>query len=89
MVFAGVYPEDSSQYDLLRVALEKLTLNDASISVHPENSAALGAGFRCGFLGVLHLDVVMTRLDQEYKLQVIVSFPVASGGIHERCSRRV
>jgi len=75
MVFSGVYPEVSSEYDALRAALNKLTLNDASIDVQPEVSAALGTGFRCGFLGLLHLDVVMSRIKQEYNLEVVVTPP--------------
>jgi len=95
MVYAGVYAVDSSQYENLRNALDKLTLNDASVSVTPETSAALGAGFRCGFLGVLHLDVVMTRLQQEYKLEVLATSPTVpyevthSGGTVQTISNPV
>ena len=75
MVFAGVYPTESSQFDLLRDAIEKLTLNDASVSTEKKSSTALGLGFRCGFLGLLHMDVFKQRLEQEYNLSVIVTAP--------------
>ncbi|MCL5436331.1 MAG: translation elongation factor 4 [Candidatus Dependentiae bacterium] len=75
MVFAGIYPIDSSDFDLLRDAIEKLTLNDASVSVEKTSSAALGMGFQCGFLGLLHMDVFKQRLEQEYGLEVIATAP--------------
>jgi len=75
MVFAGIYPVDSSQFDELRDAIEKLTLNDASVSVEKKTSAALGLGFRCGFLGLLHMDVFKQRLEQEYDISAIVTAP--------------
>lgn len=75
MVFAGIYPVESSEFDLLRDAIEKLTLNDASVSVEKTSSAALGLGFQCGFLGLLHMDVFKQRLEQEYGLAVIATAP--------------
>lgn len=75
MVFAGIYPVDASDFDLLRDAIEKLTLNDASVSVEKTNSTALGLGFQCGFLGLLHMDVFKQRLEQEYGLSVIATVP--------------
>ena len=75
MVFAGIYPIDSEDFENLREAIEKLTLNDASVSVEKKTSAALGIGFRCGFLGLLHMDVFKQRLEQEYGLLVIATAP--------------
>lgn len=75
MVFAGVYPVESSQYENLKDAVEKLTLNDPSVHVEKESSTALGFGFRCGFLGLLHLDVFKQRLEQEYDLAIITTAP--------------
>ncbi len=75
MVFAGTYPVESTDFELLRDAIEKLTLNDASVTVTKTTSVALGLGFRCGFLGLLHMDVFTQRLDQEYNLAVIATSP--------------
>lgn len=74
-VYAGLFPVSSDDFEAFRVALEKLSLNDSSLFYEPENSQALGFGFRCGFLGMLHMEIIQERLEREYDLDLITSSP--------------
>jgi GTP-binding protein LepA len=84
MVFAGLFPTDSEQYQVLKESLEKLQLNDASLVYEPENSAALGFGFRCGFLGLLHMEIVQERLEREFRLDLITTAPTVEYRVYLR-----
>jgi len=89
MVFSGLYPVDADEYEELRGAMEKLQLNDASVSFEPESSVALGFGFRCGFLGLLHMEIIQERLDREFDVDVITTVPNVSYIVYTKKGERI
>ena len=84
MVFAGVFPREGDDFAALREAMDRLKLNDASLSYEPEHSEALGFGFRCGFLGLLHLEIFQERLSREFNLNLIVTVPSVAYKVFKR-----
>lgn len=89
MVFAGVYPIDTEDFEDLRSSIEKLQLNDASLTFEPETSVALGSGFRCGFLGMLHMEIVQERLDREFNINVITTVPNVSYWVYTKKGEKI
>jgi len=89
MVFAGIYPVDTEDFEELRSSMEKLQLNDASLTYQPESSAALGFGFRCGFLGMLHMEIIQERLEREFNMTVITTVPNVSYYAHTRSGEKL
>ena len=89
MVFAGIYPVDTEDFEELRNSMEKLQLNDASLTYAPESSAALGFGFRCGFLGMLHMEIVQERLEREFNMTVITTVPNVSYFAYTRAGKKI
>ncbi|MDC0204367.1 translation elongation factor 4 [Flavobacteriales bacterium] len=89
MVFAGIYPVDTEDFEELRGSMEKLQLNDASLTYEPESSAALGFGFRCGFLGMLHMEIIQERLEREFNMTVITTVPNVSYYAHTRAGEKL
>ena len=89
MLYAGIYPVDADDYEELRASMEKLKLNDASLTYEPESSAALGFGFRCGFLGLLHMEIIQERLDREFNMDVITTVPNVSYMVHTKKGQEI
>jgi GTP-binding protein LepA len=89
MVFAGLYPTNSDAYSELRDAMEKLQLNDASLIFEPEMSTALGFGFRCGFLGLLHMEIIQERLSREFELEIITTVPNVEYWVYTKTGEKV